>query len=126
VLYLQDDRLEDAEASCRRALAVHRDVGHREAQGATLATLGALLGRARRFAEARATFEEGAKALRDTGDREELSLLLCERAAVVLAEGDVSMARRDFAEAESIAAALELDEETEPGRKLRALRARLA
>ena len=117
--------MEEALRHYQEALAIHREVGNRRAEGLVLGDLGALHAQQGRMEEARAALSAGEALLRAVDDRFDLGKLLCQRGECERLAGDLPAARAHLAEAESIARELAAGPDSEIGREIATLRADL-
>ena len=97
-----------ARAHCEAALLLTRELGDRRLEGQLHGYLGTLLGRARRFAEARSHLGRGSERLRELADTLDLGVLLCGRAETEWLSGDADAARAALAEAARVTRQSEL------------------
>ena len=105
-----------------QALAIHRAVGNRRAEGSVLGMLGELVAREGRFDEAREALRQGEALLRELGDQLGLANLLCDLGHTEVAAGDIGAARIALAAAETVAQTIGAGPDSEVGHKLAALR----
>ena len=121
VLLFDDSRIEEARTYCEAALALHRKVGNLSFEGTALIDLGRLEA-GERPDEARRHYEEGLSVLRKIGDELELLNSLCTLGKFEVRLGRQGSARKALAEAESIAAKLEVTAESDEALAIEALR----
>jgi predicted ATPase len=124
IVHMEQGRMEEALRHLQEALAIHREVGHRRLEGVALGSLGALYSRQGRFGEARAALTTGEALLRDVDERQ-LGVLLCIHGECERLAGDLPAARRQLADAESIAQKLVASPDSELGKEVAKLRAAL-
>jgi predicted ATPase/class 3 adenylate cyclase/Tfp pilus assembly protein PilF len=124
---LQDQgRTDEALVLYRQALVIHRAVGNRRSEGTVLGNLGEILTAQGRFEEALASFAEAESTLREVGDQLGLAAVLCDRALAEAATGNIGAARAAMASAEAAALSMRAGPDSEVGRRLSTLRAKLA
>ena len=116
--------MEEALRHLQEALAIHREIGHRRLEGVALGSLGALHSRQGRFNEARAALIAGEALLRNV-DELQLGVVLCIHGECERLAGDLPAARRQLADAESIAQKLAASPDSELGKEVAKLRAAL-
>ena len=117
--------VDEAIAQCDQALAIHRAVSNRHQEGATLGTLGALLAKRGRFAEARSALAAGDALLREMSAGPARVTLLCDWARAEAAAGDPVATRQKLAEAARVLEEAGLGLASEVGRQVAELRATL-
>jgi tetratricopeptide (TPR) repeat protein len=103
-------------------LVIHRAIGNRREEGVILGLRGDLLARLGRLDEAWRAFEQGAVVLRELGDALHLSSLLAVRGCVEFNAGRRDAAAALLAEAEGMAAPLNLPAASDTAREIARLR----
>jgi len=124
IVHMEQGRMEEALRHLQEALAIHREIGHRRLEGVALGSLGALHSRQGRFNEARAALIAGEALLRNV-DELQLGVVLCIHGECERLAGDLPAARRQLADAESIAQKLAASPDSELGKEVAKLRAAL-
>jgi predicted ATPase/class 3 adenylate cyclase/uncharacterized protein HemY len=125
-LQLQQGQWAEARDCLQRSLAIMREIGDRRIEGSELRSLGELSLREGRLDEARAEFAAAEAVLRDVGDKFYLSFVLCGRAEVALLEGRMADAEALCRQSEALAEATSSGADSDLGRRIAALRDRLA
>jgi len=122
----EQGQVESAESHYETALAIARELEDRAAEGDLLGKLGALCAELGQSEKARTFFDDGAALLRETDANTALASILCKRGCVESAriENDAA-ARAALAEAEDIAESLSVSGDSDLGREIAELRARL-
>jgi hypothetical protein len=103
-----------------------REIGDRRIEGSELRSLGELSLREGRLDEAQAEFAAAEAVLRDVGDKFYLAFVLCGRAEVALLEGRMADADALCRQSEALAEATSSGADSDLGRRIAALRDRLA
>ncbi|MEM7245807.1 MAG: tetratricopeptide repeat protein [Acidobacteriota bacterium] len=107
------------------ALAIHREVGNPAFEGLVLGKLGELHLEQGRAEQALPCLNEGERLLREQGDLMSLGLLLSVRGRAAFEGGDEATARACLDEVTRLAERVEAGEDSELGRAVERLRARL-
>jgi predicted ATPase/class 3 adenylate cyclase/Tfp pilus assembly protein PilF len=116
---------DDAEVYLQQSLAIQRETKDRRIEGSELRSLGDLYARQGRGDAARRAYADAEVALREVGDRYYLGFVLCGRGELEHADGDIAAAAALLGAAEACAAQTRSNAESELGRRLAALRAKL-
>jgi predicted ATPase/class 3 adenylate cyclase/Tfp pilus assembly protein PilF len=125
-LQLQQGQWAEARDCLQRSLAIMREIGDRRIEGSELRSLGELSLREGRLDEAQAEFAAAEAVLRDVGDKFYLAFVLCGRAEVALLEGRMADADALCRQSEALAEATSSGADSDLGRRIAALRDRLA
>ena len=118
-------QFEEARVHYEHAVAVAHDLGERRSEGQFRTYLGLLYARTARFEEARACLDVGESLLVEVSDPISLGLLLCSRAEVEHLDRAECAARQALMRAEVLLVETCAGRESELGRKIATLRARL-